>query len=71
MAHVVKCDQCGKIDSPNNMKYMVIQIGRDISLRGIDQNSDTMRDGDFCSDTCVSNFIKSHISTIWYAADRY
>lgn len=65
MATVVKCDECGKVDKPSAMKYMVIQIGHE-SQRGIDYNSSNMVDGDFCSQECITKFIDQHIINLWY-----
>jgi hypothetical protein len=67
MAQVVKCDQCGKVDVPSNMQYMVIQLRRD-NLRGVDYNSNYMADGDFCSEECIKIFIDIQLTDIWYKA---
>lgn len=65
MAQVVKCDQCGKVDTPSNMQYMVIQVGRD-GVRGIDKYSDVMADGDFCSQECIAKYIDGKLNDLWY-----
>jgi hypothetical protein len=61
MATVVKCDQCGKIDTPTSMVPMDLELG---SNRATTQHIS----GDFCSQECVVKFITKEIQKVWYNA---
>lgn len=64
MAQVVKCDQCGKVDQPNQMKSMHISIGKETR----DMYAGNHRSGDFCSQECIKLYIYAQLNDLWYAA---